>query len=290
MRVIATADLHYEREESRQETLRLAGDMLGRGADALMILGDTFAFDALCLEECLSLFSAFSGLKLICAGNHDLWTNDCTWGARRIMEERMAPVAARFGFHLLDLGPLFVGDVGFVGGCGWYDYQFREERLGVPLAFYRLKMGPGAVHRMDPGHVMDLPWSEIEERHFGIGAVWMDGFRVRWGADDQTVAAGCVERLRADLAKAPSGCRAVVCGTHHIPFEQMVTRKTSPDWAFGNAFMGSPDFGRALLENGLVKAAVFGHSHQPGRAVIGGVEAVNVGSTYRAKRFVELDV
>ncbi len=290
MKVIATADLHYERQESRRETQRLAGDMLRRGGDALMILGDTFTEDPAVLDECLGLFDGFAGQKLFCAGNHDLWTNDAAWGARRIIEEVMAPVAAGRGFHLLDLGPKVVGDVGFVGGCGWYDYGFREERLGVPLAFYRLKMGPGAAHRMDPGHSMDLPWNEIEGRHLGISAIWMDGFRVRWGADDETVAAECAARLRKDLAQVSARCRAIVCGTHHIPFEEMVTRKASPDWAFGNAFMGSPEMGRALIENGLVRAAVFGHSHQPGRAVVGAVEAVNVGSTYRSKRFVELVV
>ena len=61
MRVLVTADLHYENERSRVPVRVLAQDIVGRKADALVLAGDTFALDFGLLDECLALFSGFTG-------------------------------------------------------------------------------------------------------------------------------------------------------------------------------------------------------------------------------------
>ena len=289
MRIVATADLHYERADSRPATHRLAERIVADAADALMILGDTFAGREEDLDECLALFQGFPGPKLLCAGNHDLWTA-ADGDSRAILEQTIPRVAERSGFHVLDQAPLVHEDVGFVGGCGWYDYGFRQPELNVPIEFYRLKMGPGAARRMDPNRSLDLPWDQTPPEAYRISAIWQDGVFVRWGASDEEVSDRMVERLRKDIAAVAPDVRAIVCGAHHIPFEEMVTRKSNANWAFANAFMGSPRIGEALAECEKTRAAIFGHSHCPGRSRIGRIEAVNTGSTYREKRFVEVVV
>ena len=290
MKIAATADIHCEQESIREAVRELARRMLGVRADALMLLGDTFAGDEALLDECLALFEPFPGPKLLCAGNHDLWTTRDGPDSRGLMEEVIPRVARGRGFHVLEEGPLVHDGVAFLGGCGWYDYGFRDEGLNIPLEFYRLKFGPGALHRMDPSHKLDLPWDELEDRHYAITSVWQDGVYVRWGAEDGEISDGFVERLRRDLAAVEAQAEAIVYGAHHIPFAEMVTRKASANWNFANAFMGSPKTGEALLASPKVRFAVFGHSHVVGRRRVGHVEAVNVGSTYERKRFVTLEV
>ena len=292
MRIAATADIHYEMTESRPAVRKLAERMLAADADALMLLGDNYAGDEALLDECLALFEPFDGLKLLCAGNHDLWTSRDGPDSRTILEEVIPRVARGRGFHVLEEGPRVLEGVAFVGGCGWYDYGFRDESLGIPLGFYRLKFGPGAMHSMDRDHRLDLPWDALETRHYAITSVWQDGVYVRWGkgVEDPQVSDEFVERLRRDLAAVEAEAHAVVYGAHHIPFAEMVTRKSDPNWNFANAFMGSPKIGETLLACPKVRYAVFGHSHAAGRRRIGHVEALNVGSTYRTKRFVTLEL
>jgi len=276
--------------ESRPATHRLVERMHAAGGDVLMVLGDTYAMDEGILDECLALFARFPGPKLLAAGNHDLWTRDRQRDSRHILDEAMPCVAARHGFHMLDHAPFVHQDVGFVGGCGWYDYSFRDETLNIPIEFYRLKMAPGVVSRMDPGRQLDLPWDKLEPRHYRVCTVWNDVAYVRWADDDERFTDRVVEKLGEHLASVAPQVRAVVCGTHHIPFAEMVVHKKSASWAFGNAFMGSRRMGEALLACAKVRAAFFGHSHTAGRKTVGHIEAINVGSTYREKYFVELEV
>jgi hypothetical protein len=82
----------------------------------------------------------------------------------------------------------------------------------------------------------------------------------------------------------------IVAITHHLPFAAMLTRRSDPSWGFGNAFMGSVGLGEVLQRHAKVTHAVFGHSHTRGRLRVGSIEAVNVGCTYRMKRYEVLDV
>ena len=290
MRVVATADLHYEMPHSVGPTHRLAPEMCAAQGDALMVLGDTYASDPDILRQCLRLFEGFPGPKLLSAGNHDLWTRDPRRDSQYVLDVEIPTVAGELGFHVLDQGPFVHDGVGFVGGCGWYDYSFRDARLGVPIEFYRLKRGPGAIHQLHPKHEADLPWDELDPRHLTITAVWNDGVYVRWDHTDETFTDHVVDRLERDIRAIEGDVRAVVCGTHHIPFGEMVVQKQDANWAFGNAFMGSRRMGEVLLAHDTVRASIFGHSHTPGRRVLAHIDAVNVGSTYRDKRFVTVQV
>jgi len=73
-----------------------------------------------------------------------------------------------------------------------------------------------------------------------------------------------------------------------VPFAEMVHRSGRPNWDFANAFMGSPLFGELLLSVAEVRYVFCGHTHRPLRRRIGHIECVNVGCTYRAKRYETL--
>ena len=73
MRILLTADLHYNHPRSRPLADTLIDDMNRAGGDVLVLIGDTATHEGDLLEQCLSRFK-FPGPKLIVAGNHELWT------------------------------------------------------------------------------------------------------------------------------------------------------------------------------------------------------------------------
>ena len=288
MRLIATADLHYDIAEYRPRVEALADAMCRQEADALALAGDLFAVDLAVLEACLRLFEGFRGTKLLVAGNHDLWT---TTGDSFALYDRIIPDVARaHGFHDLDGGPKILGDVGLVGTIGWYDYSFRDESLGIPLRFYEQKTAPGfALHTPSLRHLIypgeDLPRSALAARSY-----WNDGRMIHWALDDRRFNQITVQRLEAQLAEVEPRVRTIVAITHHVPFRQMLHRKSDPTWGFGNAFLGSDALGETLLRHPKVSHALFGHSHTRDRQRVGPIDALNVGCTYRMKRYDLIEV
>ena len=288
MRLAVTADLHYDFERDRPAVRRVAEAMCREEADVLVLAGDLFAVDVDVLKACLRLFESFHGPKFLIAGNHDLWTYD---GDSFELYDAIIPAAAsECGFHDLDKGERTAGDVGIVGTVGWYDYSFRDESLGVPMRFYEHKAGPGyAMAMASLRHLLD-PNEHLPPRALAAESYWNDGRMVRWNLDDYRFNALTLERLEHQIQAVEDNVRAVVAVTHHIPFADMLVRRDEPSWAFGNAFMGSVGLGEALLRHPKVTHAVFGHSHARDRKQIGHIEAINVGCTYRRKRYDVVEV
>lgn len=288
MRIILTADLHYDFERDRPAVEALAADVCRQEADVLVVAGDTFALDLGLFIRCLRLFEPFAGPKLLVAGNHDLWT---TSGDSFDLYDRILPEAASAcGFHDLDAGEHLIDDVAFVGTIGWYDYSFRDQAIGVPMRFYEHKVAPGyALQHLELTHLV-ADATDIPPRAFAARSSWMDGKMIRWNLDDPSFTQITLDRLAAQLAAVGPHARAIVAVTHHIPFAGMLRRKSDPSWAFGNAFMGSVGLGEVLLRHPKVSHAVCGHSHTRDRLRVGHVEARNVGCTYRRKRYDVVEV
>src|SRR4029079_11550923 len=70
MRLLVTADLHYNHARSKALAEDLIEHMNAAGGDVLLVVGDTAVGDGNALEQCLSRFR-FSGPKLFVAGNHE---------------------------------------------------------------------------------------------------------------------------------------------------------------------------------------------------------------------------
>src|SRR5437588_5549413 len=74
LRLLVTADLHYNHARSRPLAEALIDQMNRAGGDVLLVVGDTATSDGDALERCLARFR-FTGPKLFVAGNHELWTH-----------------------------------------------------------------------------------------------------------------------------------------------------------------------------------------------------------------------
>jgi predicted phosphohydrolase len=289
MRIIVTADLHYDIARSRAPAIETADRICQLEADALLVLGDAAGADIAILSEALHLFDRFPGRKFFVAGNHDIWTRPGEDSLRRL-ETELPECCRDANFHLLDDQPALLDGVALAGTMGWYDYSFRPAHLKIPLRFYEAKIAPGAAARVaDYAHLLtdrsDVPTSAMQ-----LGARWMDGVHVRLPMDDVSFCRRLCDRLGEHLTWASRQTDRIVVGLHHLPFQALVPRQEKPNWAFAGAYLGSEMFGRELLRYPKVRHAFCGHSHYPGSVCCRHVECTNVGSTYQTKRYQIVDV
>jgi len=292
MRLLVTADLHYDTTRSRAPAQAVAREVLRTGGDALVLVGDTAGARHQPFKECLGLFASFKGRKFLVPGNHCLW---CLPGEDSIQRyERIVPaLAGEMGFAVLDHAPAVIEGVGLIGSIGWYDFSYREQRLGIPLEFYRAKVAPGAAERL-PRHrdLVETFRGRLAEWHFDLTARWMDGVHVRMDMTDEQFLAYLLERLERQVRAFQEDPRVhrVLGFVHHLPFRQLLPRDRPEQVAFASAFMGSDRIGRVLLACRKLSHVFCGHSHWRDRCRIDGVEVINVGSTYSEKHLEVLDV
>ena len=227
MRLLATADLHYNHAKSRPTADELI-DRINRepaSADALLLVGDVAAADGDALERCLARFR-FPGPKLFVAGNHELWTNGPD--SYRLFREDLPRRVRAAGWHWLQAEPFRVGDVAVVGSVGWYDYSFARASLGIPDRFYAAKVSPGAAERFTEYEGLLRPADDVGPPAREVVARWNDGRFVRLHRGDGAFLEELLVELRAQL-DACRDARAVVAGVHHLPCRRRATSSgTSP--------------------------------------------------------------
>jgi predicted phosphodiesterase len=266
MRVIVTADLHYNIARSKAPAEALATEICAVGGDILLFVGDCVSTDLTVLDELLGRFAPFRGTKLLVAGNHELWTCGGDDSLKRY-EDELRSACQRNGVHYLDAQPYQADGVAFVG-----------------------KLGPGAARQLESHHHLIEKEDDLPPIARDVTTRWMDGVRVRLPMNDVEFTRYLADKLRRHLEESQSCADRIIVGIHHLPFAELVPRSIIPNWAFANAFMGSDIFGELLLDYPGVSHAFCGHSHQQRRLRRGHVECINIGSTYREKRYEVLDV
>ena len=283
MRILVTADLHYDIARSREPAERLARRACALGGDAIVLVGDTAGADLGPLRECLALFGRFAGRRFLVPGNHCLWCRDGDDSLLRY-HDILPRLAAEEGFELLDHCPARLRGVGFVGSVGWYDYSFRDCSLGIPEDFYRAKVAPGAAAYLGGYEgILETHQDALTDAHMSIGSRWMDGVHVRLDVSDEEFAGMLADKLADQLARLAPHVDRIVAFLHHLPFAELLPADRPARFAFAAAYLGAARFGRVLQACPKVSDVYCGHSHWPAQARIGHLNAVNVGSTYTDK-------
>lgn len=286
MRLLITADLHFGHARSEPLAVELIDQMNAAGGDVLLVVGDTGAGDGDAVERGLSRFR-FAGPKLFVAGNHELWSRSAD--TLELLRRDLPTRVGGMGWRWLQDEPFTTpgGGLAIVGSVGWYDYSFAVEELGIARRFYEAKVSPGVAARLSANqHLIagDEPPVAMD-----VIARWNDGKFVRLGMTDEAFLALLLEQLEAQLS-ALADVPRVLCAVHHVPFAELLPPRHGMHWDFARAYLGSEALGRTILRHANVSHVVCGHSHFPAEARIGGVHAINVGSGYRQKRFVTLDL
>lgn len=286
MRLLATADLHFKHPRSRQLAIELIDTINARPFDVLLIVGDTGSSDSDELEQCLTRFT-HTGPKLFVAGNHELWTRtgDSNELLTKILPERIRNI----GWHSLEGDPFIAGENAFVGSVGWYDYSFAAPHLHLPLRFYEAKVSPGAAARLPEFEHLVKDATDLTEEHLDIVARWNDGRFARLNRPDAQFLQERLAELRSSLERV-KGARRVIAAIHHLPFRELLPPRRNSTWDFVWAYLGAQDIGDLLLQYPNITRVFCGHSHMPMDLQIQHLHVTNIGSGYRQKRFVELDL
>jgi hypothetical protein len=282
MRLLATADLHYNHAVSRPLAEQLIDAMNRDGGDALLVVGDTATADGDALERCLCRFR-FPGPRLFVAGNHELWTSGPDSYA--VFHEELPRRVRALGWHWLEGNPFTCGDVAVVGSVGWYDYSFAQADLQIPRRFYEAKISPGAAERLAP----ELLCDDVPSVARDVVARWNDGRFVKLGRSDEAFLDELLIGLTRSLESVKDAGR-IVAAIHHLPFAALLPAPRIPQWDFAKAYLGSARLGELLLRYPNLTQVLCGHSHLALEAKVAHVHAINIGSGYRWKTYRVLEL
>jgi Icc-related predicted phosphoesterase len=286
MRILATADLHYNQPKSKGLADTLIEQMNDVEADVLLVIGDTATFDGDALERCLSRFQ-FRGPRLFVAGNHELWTNEAD--SHSIFTDKLPLRVRQLGWQWLQDAPFVMGDVAIVGNIGWYDYSFARPELRIPRRFYAAKVSPGAAERFSEFAPLFAQTDDIAAEARQIVARWNDGRFIKLGRSDAFFLDELLAVMEAQLV-AVSHVPRVVVATHCVPLEELLPPTGRAQWDFARAFLGSRRMGELIGRFPNVRQILCGHSHYPAEAVVGQIQAINIGSGYREKTYRLIEI
>jgi predicted phosphohydrolase len=275
MNIAVTADLHWgNRHPAGAEATRaLVADLKANPPNLLILAGDMGAGDD--ITVCLEQFADLRCRKALVPGNHDIWVRpeDPRGDSLDVYREVLPGLAARYGFHYLDHGPLYLPEVGLavVGSINWYDYTWGVARLR---------------------ELADDWQNRLQTKRFSRGR-HNDANFVRWDLDDPTFTRQVVGKLAEHLRQAVRQADGVVLVTHHPPFRALNYPKPVPmdlDAALWESFSGNEGVERLLSEYGSrVPFAFCGHTHYAREGSLGPTRGFNVGGDYDFKRLLRLD-
>ncbi len=286
MRLLVTADLHFNHAGSRPRAIELIEQINQTGGDVLLVVGDTAVADGDWLEQCLGRFN-FSGPKLIVAGNHELWTHRAD--STEIFRNELPRRAAALGWHWLEDAPFVSGDVAVAGTIGWYDYSYAVPDLGIPRRFYQHKISPGAAEYRGLHPELFQPSADISNAARQIIARWNDGKFVKLHQSDEAFLEDRLQSLDRQL-QSLAKVKTIVAASHHVPMVELLPPVRGAQWDFARAYLGSARIGDLIKRHENVSHIFCGHSHWPATATIGSITAANIGSSYRHKTFWAGDV
>lgn len=251
MKIVYSSDLHYDASPWNPRAIeRLAAEFEALEPEVVILagdLGDTLES----LEKVLTCFADIGAARLLVPGNHDLWIEpDKEFGEGSDSGEKYASLipalAGRLGFVDLGQGPFYLGNTGFVGSLGWYDYSLADPRLGLSPEDY--------------------------QTHRSGDRVWWDHGRIQWrrfpratdeaGLSDREICEALADKLEAHLSAAEQKADRIVAVVHTCPFEAVFERSQEPH--FFDAFQGSARLGEILLARDKVHHCITGHKHTCG--------------------------
>ena len=236
MRIGVTSDIHTDISPANRRIVKhLANVARQADLDVLVICGDLSPGIRTLSRTLLPFYDiGLNCKKLFVAGNHDIWTFDGNVTSYDKCS-LITAICKEHKFHHLPNSPVVVGQVGFCGTIGWYDYSYRQKEHRIAEKSY--------------------------ERKTFQGAVWNDVNYARWDASDTEIAHRFERELQEQIDSIRSQVSRIIVATHHVPFRECVVYKDKLPWDFFSAFMGSVGLGEICVNEPLVTHAFFGHTH-----------------------------
>ena len=288
MIICAAADIHYPRE-GHEWCIALAREMCTCGADVIVLAGDICVGGRQHYAELLGMFADFDGPRLFVPGNHDLWDQASTPSTLERYNTWLPQIVGDHGFHYLPHAPTRVGNVGFVGTVGWWDYAFRQTRAprpGLRATPMQAARGDSATKLLPISGRANVPWEELTAADYAGKAlvwgddgtpqslIWNDAIYTDWGQPDEHVVRQMAQDIMRDADEMADGVGQLIGVCHFVPFEGLLPAPADDvSAAYCRAYMGSPLLGEAFLSHPKFSTVMCGHLHmqkviEAGRLVV----------------------
>lgn len=273
VRIASVSDLHVDFAANREALVKLATAIHREKADLVIVAGDVSHVDDH-IARALRAFRLAAPKVAYLPGNHDLWfvkdnaVEDPEVDSWRRYRTDLKAIVEGEDCHYLPSHPLLLGPVGVVGTTGWYDHSMLRPEVRAEVSDEAL-----AAKRLGR-------------------AQWSDGrfavFRDAQGRpmSDIDVARVMEAELEAQLESVETDpeIEDVVVATHVLGFRQALGPAKGMPWDYFDAFMGSTELGRIVKTSKKVRAAIYGHTHRPGRFEVGTVQVYGTPLGYPRER------
>jgi predicted phosphohydrolase len=233
MKIIITADIHFEFREARLAMPGFLERLQSEKADVIVAAGDLGVWHA--YGECLNALSSVAPkTRLALAGNHDLWISSKRCPSSKDLWHITLPSMARTeGWEWFEDGLKVIENVAIVGSIAWYDYSAAppgSDSKNLRLVKYQYN---------NDGNYMDEDW------------------------DDLTFASDRRERLERNLQRAQenSAVNRIIVVTH-VPVHISQRVAHPEDHPRGNAFFYHYGMGEIIERFPKVTDVVSGHTHR----------------------------
>lgn len=273
MKIFAISDIHVD-GKNRHLAYSLPQKMLHHIAktkeqSVLIIVGDVSQNLAI-FHNYLKLFQNIPITKLFVAGNHDVWVPPGTNSLSKY-QVVLAEAVEDAGFHYLDKQPYILGNIGFVGNIGWYDYSFRTPHTTIPDDLKLIRKSTAQYITWEELTTLDynekILMGETNGNLFNITS-WNDRLYIHWDFTDEEFSMRCLKKIKQHFEMITPKVERIVFSSHHVHFQEGVITKNKISWDFNTAFVGSRSIGEYILTQKKVDLLLFSHTHERGSYVI----------------------
>ena len=256
MQIAYTSDLHIDSVPANRVAIEIIVDRFVKARPDVVVVAGDAGNTLATVDDALALFRPLECPKFFVAGNHDVWierTDGRYFDSRAKHETELPAICERHGFHDLDTGPHLVGDVGFAGSLGWYDYSFADPRIDGDDAFY------------SRGRWDDVIWWD-QDMTFWPSADGSERSRLR----DAEVCVELTKRFEADVTALEKKAQRIVAVLHCVPFVESIERQDPP--YLRDAFTGAQRLGDVLRAHDKIEHCIGAHKHIAGDWTVDGVK------------------
>jgi predicted phosphohydrolase len=260
MKLAFTSDIHVDFSQRNAELLPILVERAAEIAPDVFVIAGDIATQFELFAKTLAAFEDLKCAKLVVPGNHDIWIDS----KRKLLKgidstckyfDLLPDVCRDYDFVPLWMEPFCIGNIGFIGSLGWYDYSFRNPNFDDRITTKIYAEGRcGFSMWVDMRRAWWLRHS-IDRLH--------KPRRDRLCKTDDEVCTEMIDSLTKQAqGLAPEDVSRIIAVIHHLPFSYMVKHINDLSWDFFSAFMGSVRIGEALLRDERITHALCGHTHR----------------------------
>jgi predicted phosphohydrolase len=257
MKIACLSDLHVDVSPANRKIIpALVEELRASSPDALVLCGDVSPSQEE-LARTLACFSTLPFPRYFVAGNHDLWVLAGTPAGMDSFQKyvNLIPsICEENGFVNLGSQGHRLGDVGFAGVMGWFDFTFRNRKFDHLIS----------MENYIQGRFRNLQWNDLRFTRWNTFPGYSDHVVDKRGTLDSLYLSDWMKAcLRSQLIQlVGEGVRNIIVATHFFPCLEMIRYTDDVLEDFSYAFLGSAMLEELTADFPQISLWLCGHIHR----------------------------